>query len=314
MKTCIICRNEKLEKEFNEEHIIPDSIGGTLKIHDVCKECNSNLGAKIDIHLTNNFLSELNRFFFKIKGKSGKIPNPFERGVIIEDGSPSEMVICDEELKPKLIGKVRETVTPDEYLIVAGNEEEVYELARKKLKRKLNKEFTDEEIKSMFKERETKVFQCKIKFPAKNINFNLIEMSIIKIAYEFAYYWLGTDYLNDLQSKIVASILFKTSRDISAKKQYNLIGVMPSVVKDNLSVERLSRKFNKSPKEIDLDAVHFVQLHRKGNKLYCNISLFGDFNYWVVVSQNAYKYLDIDKTFIALADSREYVYNGKWKK
>ena len=96
MKTCIICRKEKLENEFNEEHIIQDSIGGRIKINDVCKECNSKLGNKVDIHLTNNFMSELNRFELGIKGKSGKLPNPFKEGGL--KGEENKRVICDENL------------------------------------------------------------------------------------------------------------------------------------------------------------------------------------------------------------------------
>ena len=41
---CIICKNPKDEKDFNEEHVFPDSIGGEYKIHNVCKDCNGHLG------------------------------------------------------------------------------------------------------------------------------------------------------------------------------------------------------------------------------------------------------------------------------
>ena len=45
---CIICKTPKDEKDFNEEHVFPDSIGGEYKIHNVCKDCNSHLGKTID--------------------------------------------------------------------------------------------------------------------------------------------------------------------------------------------------------------------------------------------------------------------------
>ena len=48
MKKCIICKKIKEDGEFNKEHIIPESIGGSLTIENVCKECNSKLGEEID--------------------------------------------------------------------------------------------------------------------------------------------------------------------------------------------------------------------------------------------------------------------------
>ena len=69
METCIICRKEKENKEFSDEHVIPDSLGGVYHIYNVCKECNSRLGDKIDIHLVNNIFSIIKREQLGIKGK-----------------------------------------------------------------------------------------------------------------------------------------------------------------------------------------------------------------------------------------------------
>ena len=38
-KKCIICKEIKNKNLFSEEHIIPDSLGGTIKILEVCKKC-----------------------------------------------------------------------------------------------------------------------------------------------------------------------------------------------------------------------------------------------------------------------------------
>jgi hypothetical protein len=42
---CIICL---LPKPFTREHIIPESLGGKLTSHFLCKDCNSRLGAEVD--------------------------------------------------------------------------------------------------------------------------------------------------------------------------------------------------------------------------------------------------------------------------
>ena len=43
---CVYCGN--LRSKRSEEHIIPDSLGGTLTIKDVCERCNSEIGSNID--------------------------------------------------------------------------------------------------------------------------------------------------------------------------------------------------------------------------------------------------------------------------
>ena len=54
MKRCIICKKIKNSNDFNKEHIIPESIGGSLTIDNVCKDCNSKLGKEIDSKITND--------------------------------------------------------------------------------------------------------------------------------------------------------------------------------------------------------------------------------------------------------------------
>lgn len=53
MRTCIYCRNPKIESEFSLEHVIPQCLGGALapdvfKTRDVCKKCNNDLGLFVD--------------------------------------------------------------------------------------------------------------------------------------------------------------------------------------------------------------------------------------------------------------------------
>jgi hypothetical protein len=75
MQACIICR--KTGVTFSDEHVIPDSIGGCYHIRTVCKQCNSLMGHLIDDKLTNHKFMEFQRFLLNIRGKKGKLPNPF---------------------------------------------------------------------------------------------------------------------------------------------------------------------------------------------------------------------------------------------
>lgn len=48
---CPLCWKETLDSELSEEHIVPESVGGRVKIL-ACTKCNNDLGSKLDSHLT----------------------------------------------------------------------------------------------------------------------------------------------------------------------------------------------------------------------------------------------------------------------
>lgn len=78
MKKCIICEKIKNNEEFNKEHIIPESIGGSLTIENVCKACNSKLGKEIDSKIINDFLIKGEIVGNKIRSKKNKEKILFE--------------------------------------------------------------------------------------------------------------------------------------------------------------------------------------------------------------------------------------------
>lgn len=47
---CPLCWKEVSESELSKEHIVPEAVGGRVKIL-VCTNCNSDLGSKLDSHL-----------------------------------------------------------------------------------------------------------------------------------------------------------------------------------------------------------------------------------------------------------------------
>lgn len=48
---CIFCNSSY---KFSKEHIIPENIGGSVVINNVCVDCNSKFGSEVDITLTKN--------------------------------------------------------------------------------------------------------------------------------------------------------------------------------------------------------------------------------------------------------------------
>lgn len=74
MGQCIYCCEEKDDKEFTLEHVVPQFLGGAyapdfLKTRDVCKSCNSNLGLFVDASfeknwMVNNWLQQASSAFY----------------------------------------------------------------------------------------------------------------------------------------------------------------------------------------------------------------------------------------------------------
>ncbi len=84
-RKCIICGKSESDFEKNdswsEEHIIPEALGGDIKINDCCKKCNSLLGETIDANFVNDEMTEIIRLKLKIKGKKNIVPNPFKKEI-----------------------------------------------------------------------------------------------------------------------------------------------------------------------------------------------------------------------------------------
>jgi hypothetical protein len=61
MAVCIYCGRDKRHSEFTLEHVIPQSLGGAyapdlLKLRNVCKRCNSDLGLFVDAAFEKNWV------------------------------------------------------------------------------------------------------------------------------------------------------------------------------------------------------------------------------------------------------------------
>ena len=204
MNKCIICR--KIKSDFNDEHVIPDSIQGYYHIKKVCKDCNSKMGSKIDDKLTNHKFIEFQRNLLELKGKSGAIPNPFSGTHTIQDDPEQKIqLIIDKDGKfiPKFIPKVPKTSTiTDKFTIVIDKKEETQLniIVDKFLQRNgISKNNIKQEKK--YKSEKPWIHMQMI------IDIHSFKMGILKIAYEFTVDQIP-EYFDDPAAIEISKILF----------------------------------------------------------------------------------------------------------
>lgn len=204
MKTCIICRQEKESKEFNEEHVIPDSIKGYYRIKSVCTNCNSTLGSKIDNKLTNHQFVVFQRHIHNIAGKSGKIPNPFPGTYTLKDDQDQKLRLelnKEGQFEVKLLPKVpREWSNNFQIIIDKKDEAQTDRIISKFLNRngipkdKVQIEKTSSSTKRPWVE------------ASIAIDIKDFKMAILKIAYEFAVDTIP-EYFNDPMAITISKLL-----------------------------------------------------------------------------------------------------------
>lgn len=99
--TCILCLESN--RVLTEEHIFPEAAGGNISKHLLCKTCNDKLGQCVDAPYVNQKHIQLARATYKIRGKTGKVPQPFSDTYSI-DGSESALKIkLDSNFAPRVV-------------------------------------------------------------------------------------------------------------------------------------------------------------------------------------------------------------------
>lgn len=287
MKQCIICKEWKNESEFNKEHIIPESIGGSLIIDNVCKECNNKLGNTTDNILTENFLIKGELVRRKIKNKNNKEQVLFSKLTNI-----SNPKIKLKPKKDKETGKfIRyetntsvEEIDINQFNIAFDGNREIEEISKQVqniFKKKYNKTFNKEERDKLKYLLENKryvtnndEFKCDL-----TIDFKKLSKPFIKIAYETAYYLLGESYLNDSYgNKLLKSLLNNDEKLFSeyGEKSLNLIG----------TIEWRSL-FEEIEKITQMPLIHLILIFRKKNEIYLFINLFNIVSNCILITENA---------------------------
>ena len=276
---CIICRKEKCQDELSDEHVIPDSIGGVYHIYNVCKDCNSYLGRNVDNKLVNHYFTSFMRYDLNIKGKTGKLPNPFDgTHILINDNETKVKMILDENgiPRPYLLPKIEKT-THDNKLVVklhidTQDENKINKIIEKILKR----EKIDKNSHQIITDTEPNItrFRPNIRME-KQIDLKEFKIGLLKIAYEFAVDSIE-DFFEDKEAIEISNFLLNS--DFEKIDNYFIgSGFEKEILKP------LETIFNFNKKRHLL-----VLMDSKELGLVCFISLYNLFNIVVKLSENRF--------------------------
>ena len=205
---CIFCLKER---PGTQEHVFTRAIGGRLTTDRVCKPCNSVLGSRVDVALSDNFLVRGHRGRLRLAGNSGEPPAVHELLLGIgrlADNPEQRVEITFDERTQKIVTRTlhqaSDVVMPDGSVarrIVVDEKDagELPKIIQRERKRHgvppLSAEALAAEV-NRFKESVTVIDKPKILFE-RSYSFAFVRHAMIKIAYELAFLWLGEDYLDD---------------------------------------------------------------------------------------------------------------------
>lgn len=213
--TCILCLENT--KPLTDEHIVPDSIGGSLHAEILCKKCNSTLGEKVDGPFSKSLIIEFKRQHLGIEGKSGKIPNPFSSFGTHEHQGKEIKIRLNDSYEPYVRQSIEEEEVDGRLSIrIALDKSDAHkidEIVERKLKRYYKRiGISDEQAAERIK-----IELPRIKSAAQLIthahpeikyefSINTTEQCLeaVKIAYEIASMEFGDEYV--LKSPVAANL------------------------------------------------------------------------------------------------------------
>lgn len=181
---------KSLDPPTNDEHIIPDAIGGTKEFTFRAEtRANSDLGTKVDFPLLNSFLINGLRLMYGIKSRSGD-PKLTLQGTILTGNKVVEMTFWG---GGDITTHVRRPVEVDS----SGNKIKVVVPASER------DAFVANFIKNHARKGKTAVIEKEWSLVGEPLSVNLeidllaIKRALAKIAYGAIYEHLGDEYLHD---------------------------------------------------------------------------------------------------------------------
>lgn len=291
---CIICKENK--DKLTEEHIFPDSIGGTLTVFNVCKSCNDLLGHSVDHHLVDHLLIQFQRLELNIRGKSGKLPNPLEKGVINNELQQKVQYRFDNNGKPRELyivpyQNVEENEDQSLNLTVSADlkdKKKVPEMINKTLKRKGKQELTLEEIEALSVEIYDPNPTMKVQH---KVNMHDYRRAILKIAYELAHYWIGEEYFKDSTGEMIRRCFLDNELPFEFYEEYPIKGIITIRDDNNPIIQDLWHEETHN---------HIAFIKRDGEQINCYVRIFKVFEACIRMSENASSYPHFKDQFISI--------------
>lgn len=282
MENCIICREKT--NDFSDEHVIPDSLGGYYHIYTVCKQCNSDLGSNVDSALVSHKFSDFQRYLMGIKGKSGKIPNPFSGTHSFTNNSDKKVQVRlgeDRKTVPYVIPSVNQNrnngvVDSVDIVVDATDEHKLDEIIMKTAKR-IGVPYERISVG----EKRVQSTPCPEVHIPLSIDLHDFKLGLLKIAYEFAVDSIVKYYDDPMAidiSKVLHSANHERSTDfvkIGNGFQHEVMEPFESLL--NFESEK-----------------HYLILVELNESLVCFVKLHKLFTVGVVLSENGY----LDENFI----------------
>ena len=291
-KKCIFC--EKSEAEFDkdnrwtEEHIVPEALGNeSLKLFNVCKNCNSGLGTYVDNYFVNHMFLKIIRQNLGLKGQSGEVPNAFKEGKDKE----GHRIRVDEKYHPTTVPYIEQN--GDRVRVVASSKKEAKEMIQKKLSRMKMPENVIQEALDKVDEMETHFSHPEIQYDA-TVEFNRFFLEALKIAFEYAVYKFGDNYLKD-------------SRAIEIQEHLKnaIEGKMKKECTEFPGVSLLHERIRESLQSVCKLNCHMLMLHPDAeNNLIAEVILFMEpaLSFSVLVSNDAKQFYNSKEALVDIID------------
>lgn len=288
MKQCIICKKFKEDDEFNIEHVIPESMGGSFIINNVCKKCNNYLG-RIDSYAINNFISLLYINQLKIRNKKEKIKSPWPKTIskINSKIKANPKISNDGEF----LGYEYKTILisdNDKYILEYYENKDIETIindANNLFSKKFHRKMNEEEIKSLkekIKNKEYKEIKQEL-MASGTLDLRRLCLEFIKIAYEIGHYTLGNDYFNDSLGEEYRKILIND-------KKFNQTIINNLSLQINLCNEETYNLIRKLNQMINKNIIHMIRIIPYNNELVLNITILKNMSLSIKVTDNLNNY------------------------
>jgi len=291
---CIFCGKKLKTSEYADEHVFPDAIGGLLVLKGkVCKPCNDKLGHSVDTHLVNHGLVSFERLLYGLKGKSGKVPNPFEKGVLSNDPTQKIRYEFTDDGKPKrtyLVPQINAT-KQENALEVSFNIDESdrknIPSILKKLAKRNNLSISDEQIEEALRI-PSEEFQPTIR-NSMQVDLDKYRKAIIKIGYELGCYWLGDEYYDDPVASCLRETILSDPPLNEVAKRLNLTGNVRFIAGES-----------DFPFFSNNKACHIAFSMPQRDFISCYVRVFMLFEGHILLTRNPERYSDFEGKFLEI--------------
>ena len=222
-----------------------------------------------------------------LKGKSGKIPNAFKEGKD-KDG---HLIRVDENYQPTIVPYIEKSDT--HVKIVASSTVEARLMAEKTLSRmKLPKNQIQDALDKV-DDIEFEYFQPMLQYDC-TVEFNRFYLEAIKIAFEYAVYKLGDDYLKDSRAIEIQQLL-KGAIDGKMKTECKNIPGVCLIYKELGKILEATKDLN----------CHMLMIHPDAeNRLIAEVILFmeSSLSFGVLISEDASKFYISNSSLTEIID------------